>query len=200
MTRHCSWTNRAIRLTVTILAFFTATQDAQSQILPDFSLVVLPDASIWIQNHSDNLHSVQAYYISTPSPVADVAAWNSLEDRFLADSESFRSVFGQHITEWTMPSDAFTQPDGSLVYLEDSPILVWDPHLTWPIGKPLGNDLQAIRNGVDAGQITWFADYCELCADDLPIIFEIPEPATLALLLCGLPVLSMLAWRRRRCP
>jgi hypothetical protein len=171
---------------------------AWSQEVSDFSLVILPDASLWLRNHSDHDHFVQAYHIAAPNEITDVPAWKSLEAQFLDDSEAFRSVFGQHISEWTVPSAAFSQPDGKVVFLEDSPSLAWNAHVTWPIGKPLGKDVEVIRQAVNAGQVTWFADYCELCGGDLPIVFEIPEPATSALLLCGLPLLFLFSRRRQR--
>jgi hypothetical protein len=84
-------------------------------------------------------------------------------------------------------------PDSTKDLEEALPAINWRFALSVPIGKQFGNDLDAIGSLVEQGDIQFAIGIGIDFTDDLPINFEIPEPATIALLLCGLPLLKLRA-------
>jgi hypothetical protein len=180
--------------TATILLFI---ESAFGQGPMDFALVIGPDATVSLRNLANHEQLFASYVLVGPSELNETGHWNSIANEYFADPDAFTSVFGKLVGQHIISSESHVNTNGRTDFIEFL-TLHWPPQFTWPIGKPLGNDVEAIRIAVDSGDIEWFADYCELCADDVPIIFEIPEPATIALALCGIPVLLLLIRCRRR--
>jgi hypothetical protein len=183
---------------IAITSFLVFPEAAISQGTIDFALVIGPDAAVSIRNLTDQERLVTGYSLAAPNEVISTDQWDSIFNKYTIDPDAITSVFG-HFIDHSVNGSGF-HSSGQVTQYNEFVTLQWPARFTWPIGKPLGNDVEAIRSAAEEGEIYWFADYCELCADDLPIIFEIPEPATIALLLCGLPALflfAVLRWRRR---
>jgi hypothetical protein len=190
------------RLTIALLAvMFCATcfnEAVNAQVGDDyfFALVVFPDASVSIKNISDHARFVDGYAITSDTEELALEQWMSIYDHFQEDPAYILSLFGADFPKPGIPWGEFDNAGRSALG-ELLPLPLWQPSRSVPIGKPLGADIESVRALINGGGFQWVINDGAELGEPWPVIF-VPEPATIVLFLCGLPVLLILAWRPRR--
>lgn len=149
-----------------------------------FALNVFPDATVGIQNVSDQAWLVESYALFSTDGLLDFNAWQSIDEQFRDDPAQIRLLLGQ---DFPKPGHPFgvVQGSGPAGLGEFLPLPVWNPDLMIPIGRPLGPDLAAARAAVESLGFLWEIHH-GFDQWGGPVVF-VPEPCTLTLLFLAVP-------------